>query len=147
MNKYRNWTDEFDLDKDEDLPCVLKKTNSFTRMKEDLAITRQESSGILLQQVDDPLDIKTKIPSLYSNWGRPQSTNFMRQSTNQSNERENIFPSNTSSVAEPSYIMTPAKQYIQQSNETGINPASPTFKQNKNFESFTPKNYFSDQEI
>ena len=54
MNNYRNWTDDFNLDNDEDLPCVLKKSNSYIRMKEELEITRQESCGILMQQQDDP---------------------------------------------------------------------------------------------
>ena len=67
MNNLRNWTDDFNLDTEEDIPCMLKKSNSYIRMKEELDSSKQDSEGILQHYIDDPLDFKTKIPDLYSN--------------------------------------------------------------------------------
>ena len=62
MNNYRNWTDDFNLENEDDQPWALKKSNSYICMKEGLEINRQESSGILMHNKDDPFEFRTNIP-------------------------------------------------------------------------------------
>ena len=62
---------------EDDVPCLLKKSNSYLRMKEELDFTRNESQGILGKR-ENPLEFKNKnIPDLYLNSFGVGMPNFM----------------------------------------------------------------------